>query len=372
MKINKVIINSVRNILSAEFSPIEQFNCFFGPNGSGKTTILECLYYLAHARSFRSHLTTRVINLDAELMTLYGELNSPENQKISLGIQRDTEKLCKIHLQQKVVKSASELASLLPMILINPDSFNLLDGGPKPRRALLDWGLFHVEQLYYPLWQRFQRCLKQRNASLRAKLSDDEVMLWDVELSGLAHKIDNFRRAYCEQLIAKFDNIMKEFLPLEHVNLIYTRGWPKDAELKELLFNGLGKDRERGYTYAGPQRADILLKINNIPLQDFLSRGQQKLVVCALRIAQAQLLYDLTSKESIFLIDDLPSELGPEYREFLIQSLHKLNAQVFITAIEAASLIYQLPSNSCIYMVLGGIIKESSFENVPRGTIIQE
>lgn len=334
MKFNKVLINNVRNISEASLLPSEKFNFIYGANGSGKTTLLESLYYFGHVRSFRSHLVNRIIKLDQEVMTLFSELISPQHNLISVGIQRTSEKDCKMQIQQQTIKTTADLAILLPIILINPDSFSLLDGGPKPRRSILDWGVFHVEHQYYSLWLRFQRCIKQRNQALKDHLSYEQITAWDEEFCNLAKQLDEHRSHYFNLLSPIFYKNLHELIHIDNLKFEYNRGWGEDVDLKELISSHLEQDVERGYTYYGPQRADLVLKVENVPLQDFLSRGQQKMVVSVLRIAQAELLREINGKECIFLVDDLPSELGAEYRYFLIEMLNRLNAQVFITAIE--------------------------------------
>jgi DNA replication and repair protein RecF len=360
MKFNRVVINNVRNISDATIFPSEKFNFIYGVNGSGKTSLLESLYYFGHVRSFRSHLVNRIIKLDQEVMTLFSDLISPQQTTLNVGIQRTSDKDCKMHIQQQPIKTTADLAILLPIILINPDSFSLLDGGPKPRRSILDWGVFHVEHQYYSLWLRFQRCLKQRNQALKDHLSYEQIIVWDEEFCNLAEQIDQYRRHYYELLNPVFHKVLTELLTIENFKFEYHKGWNEDIDLKELLSTHLEQDMERGYTYYGPQRADLILKIGTIPLQDFLSRGQQKIVVSALRIAQAQVLREINGKECIFLVDDLPSELGAEYRFFLIEMLNRLNAQVFITAIEKN-------------LILPGLVnKEGKMFHVEHGNIHDE
>ncbi|MBY0544706.1 MAG: DNA replication/repair protein RecF [Gammaproteobacteria bacterium] len=359
MKFSKVIINNVRNIIEVNFYPSNKFNFIFGTNGSGKTSLLESLYYFGHARSFRSHLIKRIINHDHQIMTLFGELISPDNFTLTIGIQRDNQQTSKIQIQKQQIKNTGELATLLPILLINPDSFTLLEGGSKLRRALLDWGVFHVEQSYYAQWVRFQRYLKQRNMALKQGLSCEQVAAWDEEFCILGNEIDEFRKKYCEELHLKFLPIIQELLPDISIDFSYHRGWTKERELKDLLKEHFIEDKDRGYSFYGPQRGDLVLKIGTVPLVDFLSRGQQKVVVCALRIAQAQLLHEQTKKECIFLIDDLAAELGDVYRSYLIEELNKLNAQVYITAIEKESLWQSLQNKDVkMFHVEQGRLKE--------------
>ncbi len=362
MKFNKIIISNVRNIEHATLLPSSKFNFIFGANGSGKTSILESLYYFGHARSFRSHIVNRMIRQEQEVMTLFSELISKDDLCITVGIQRDIAQNCKIHIQKQAEKNTAELATLLPIILINPDSFNLLTGGSKPRRALLDWGVFHVEHQYHSLWLKLQRCLKQRNMALKQKLPYEQISIWDEEFCNLAAEVDLLRKKYCDQLYPKFKAIIQAVLPNQPIEFHYYRGWSKDKELETIMKEHWHQDIERGFSFYGPQRADLVLKVGTIPLVDFLSRGQQKAVVCALHIAQAELLYEACQKECIFLLDDLPSELGMSYRNYLIDALNRLNAQVYLTAIEKEALLETLTDkNFKMFHVEHGVLNEIAY-----------
>lgn len=338
--------------------PTAQFNLIYGDNGSGKTSLLEAFYYLAHARSFRSHISDRVIRQGMDCTTLFAELTLPESFKTTIGIERTLRGECKIKLGTNLVKSTAELAQLLPIQVINPDSFTLLDSGPRFRRALLDWGLFHVEHPFFISWQRLQRALKQRNAALRAHLPKEQVRLWDEELVTSAELLDHWRSQYCDLLEKSFKDIMVAMEPINDISFDYHRGWSRDRDLRDLLQEHLMQDYERGFTFYGPHRADLVLKKNGVPLHDFLSRGQQKLVVCALKLAQGALLQAHSPKRCIYLVDDLPSELGQQYRECVLDLLEQQQSQVFVTALEREAILpFMKTSNMEMFHVEHGIVK---------------
>ncbi|BCQ58254.1 hypothetical protein PBOI14_00040 [Pseudomonas sp. Boi14] len=127
---------------------------------------------------------------------------------------------------------------------------------------------------------------------------------------------------------------MGELLQLEGLTLSYYRGWDKDRELSEVLATALHRDQQMGHTQAGPQRADLRLRLGGHNAADILSRGQQKLVVCALRIAQGHLVSQARRGQCIYLVDDLPSELDEQHRRALCRLLEDLRCQVFITCVD--------------------------------------
>lgn len=170
------------------------------------------------------------------------------------------------------------------MQLINPDSFRLLEGAPKIRRQFLDWGVFHVEPRFMAAWQRLQKALRQRNSWLRhGTLDAASQAAWDRELCLASAEIDEYRRNYIKALKPVFERTLSELVELDGLTLSYYRGWDKDRELNEVLASSLHRDQQMGHTQAGPQRADLRLRIGANNAADILSRGQQNLwcVHCA-------------------------------------------------------------------------------------------
>jgi len=231
------------------------------------------------------------------------------------------------------------LADTLPLQLINPDSFRLLEGAPKLRRQFLDWGVFHVEHRFMSAWQRLQQALRQRNSWLRhGTLDGASDAAWSRELSLASDEIDGYRRAYIQALKPVFETTLKALLDLDGLTLSYYRGWDKDRPLVDVLASSLERDRAMGHTQSGPQRADLRLKVGSHNAAEVLSRGQQKLVVCALRIAQGHLVSEAKRGQCIYLVDDLPSELDAQHRLALCRLLEQLNCQVFITCVDSTVL----------------------------------
>ena len=225
------------------------------------------------------------------------------------------------------------LAALLPLQLINPDSYRILEAGPKFRRQFLDWGLFHVEHSFFPLWQRLQRLLKQRNAALKQPGDYGTVAPWDNELIKRSEAIDHMRDSYIIEFNAIFQNVIGKMLEVDGLKLSYWRGWDRESSLAEVLQRHFYRDQQLGYSQYGPHRADLKITVNGVPAHDVLSRGQQKLVVSAMSLAQGLLLKQQTNKNCIYLIDDLPAELDISRRRFLANTLADCQAQVFVTGV---------------------------------------
>jgi DNA replication and repair protein RecF len=209
-----------------------------------------------------------------------------------------------------------------------------------------------VEHRFFGEWQRFQRCIKQRNKLLRhGKIADDELRVWTKDLAKSGAQINSYREAYFQLLSQRFTPMMTRLAPeLERLELRYRPGWDKNISYEEALIHSLSSDKEQGYTHSGPQRADIRVLSDGHLAADTLSRGQQKLVICGLKLAQGQLLSELGRSECTYLIDDLPSELDRQHSIQVCEALDSMDAQVFITCVDYHDIAAVWPQSSEINM----------------------
>ena len=339
MSLSRISVTGVRNLQPVTLSLSPRINILYGDNGSGKTSLLEAIHLLGLARSFRSTRLNPVISHELSACTVFGVVETSSQQSSALGISRDRSGEVRIRIDGRNVRSASELAATLPLQLINPDSFRLLEGAPKLRRQFMDWGVFHVEPRFLGAWQRLQQALRQRNSWLRhGTLDGASQAAWTRELVTASDEIDGFRRAYIQALKPVFETTLGALSDVQGLQLSYYRGWDKDRSLDQVLDASIERDRLLGHTQAGPQRADLRLRVQGHNAVDVLSRGQQKLVVCALRIAQGHLVSEARRGQCIYLVDDLPSELDEVHRRALCELLELLDCQVFITCVDSAVL----------------------------------
>lgn len=335
MYLTRLKVQAFRNFNKLDIEPGQHFNFIYGDNGSGKTSILEAIHFLSLGRSFRSHLVNRIIQYHSPALTVFGTVFSPTaDNHFNIGIEKGREGKLRLRIANETAHSASQLAKLLPLQLLNPDSYSLLTEGPRPRREFLDWGVFHVEPLFFDVWQRFQKALAQRNAALQQNVPFRQVKVWDMELVPAAIELSRLREGYFQHLVPMVRQVLAGLIAIADFSIDYKPGWDVNEALELILESSYLRDKALGYTQYGPQRADIIFKVSNVPAQDSLSRGEQKLLVCALRLAQGILLRELTGKICIYLLDDLAAELDPHHRECVINALAGLNAQVFITAVE--------------------------------------
>ncbi|PKH23556.1 DNA replication/repair protein RecF [Enterobacterales bacterium CwR94] len=356
MALTRLLIKDFRNIEDADLALAPGFNFLIGDNGSGKTSVLEAIYTLGHGRAFRSLQANRVIRHEQDAFVLHGRLQGKERE-ISLGLTKNREGDSKVRIDGSDGHKVAELAQLLPMQLITPEGFTLLNGGPKFRRAWVDWGCFHNEPGFFQAWSNLKRLLKQRNAALRQVSRYQQVLPWDRELAPLAEQISAWRAAYSEAIAADINATCQQFLPEFSLSFTFQRGWDKETDYATLLERQFERDRALTYTATGPHKADFRIRADGTPVEELLSRGQLKLLMCALRLAQGEFLTRQSGRRCLYLIDDFASELDEGRRQLLADRLKATQAQVFVSAINAEHVFDMSDENGKMFRVEKGKIQ---------------
>lgn len=340
MTLKRLFIQNLRNLNSVDVQPSDRVNLIYGENGSGKTSVLEAINVLALGRSFRSHKHKPLIAHGQNAFTIFGKVLADDNAEIPIGINRQLDGNASFKANGSLVSSAAILASYLPVQTINSDTFLLLEGSPKVRRQFIDWLVFHVEHKFFQTWKDCQRCLKHRNSLLRrGRIDPFELSTWDQELVQLTDQLHVYRSECFETFRDTFYDLVKEFISVDGIAISYYRGWEKEKSYSEVLAASIDRDRQHGYTHVGSHRADLRITVNGQNAAEILSRGQQKLLVCALKIAQGYVFSQMTGRKTVYLIDDLPSELDEKHRNLLTHWLDAMSTQVFVTGVERDSLL---------------------------------
>jgi|SRR5690554_1393037 len=334
MLIDRVAFTGLRNLAALDFSPSPGINLIVGDNGSGKTSLLEGLFILGMGRSFRTRQLKHAIAHDAREMTLFFRLCGNPPVPVGVRRERDAGELEVRMAGERLVRLA-QLIEALPIQLVNPDAFRLLEGPPAARREFLDWGVFHVKHEFYAAWQRAKRALKHRNALLRRDRMDAESLtVWERELAIWGERVDALRDEWLANFIPVFEETLAKLIDLPTLSLHYFRGWDRQRSLQQVLEQGRASDFQMGFTQTGPQRADLRIRFDGRPAVEVLSRGQQKLVVSALKLAQGQLLERMTGRACLYLVDDLPAELDVQHRYVFCHLLSSMRCQAFVTSVE--------------------------------------
>ncbi|MGJ8682802.1 DNA replication/repair protein RecF, partial [Paraglaciecola sp.] len=298
MKLDKVQVINFRNFKEFSFIPNSKLNVFIGENGTGKSSILEALHYLGFARSFRTNKHKNVIQSGQTEFTVFCSASDGIVQDSqTLGISRSNEDVCIVNVNGAKSRKATDLVSCLPIQIFTPQSSDLLLGAPKLRRSYLDWLLFHVEQSFNSNIQLFKRSLKQLNALYRNPLKNENFNYWLELFSQKGELLSESRNSLLKgDLIELINSNLKDFLPEFSFEISYYRGWDKELSLYDALVKNKDRDQKNGYVSSGPHKADLRIKSQGIAAQELLSRGQLRMFVAALQLAQTQYLQQATSK----------------------------------------------------------------------------
>lgn len=397
MFIKRLIISDFRNLKYVDTTPAPSFNVICGPNGSGKTSLIEAIYYLALARSFRTNSYQYLMRQGERSFKLYALVQEDERAvTTSIGLQRERggETLIKLNADQ--IGRLTDLVDHICVQLLHPQGVDLITKEAEGRRGFIDWGVYYSDPEFKAMWIQYRKILRQRNALLRSVSahtssygayqaapygapeealgaplgpqggpqdtplggpeaggwrSIDQMGIWDEALARLSLQITEKRRVYLDSLQSILHELLPEFLPHFKLKFELTFGWEKGKDLRSLLAQNLEKDKVLGYTSCGCHRADLKIKNNNLAAGATLSRGQLKMLVYAMRLAQGMLLKQQTGRACIYLIDDLNSELDDHSQRVLLQTLRQCQHQVFVSNIKALQPDFFPPDNSSDYRV---------------------
>lgn len=330
MRLDELRLVDLRRFESLEVSLGAGWNQFVGGNGAGKTTVLEAAYLLSHGRTFRSGGRDGLVRVGAPGFSVFGLVEGIEGRSVRLGLARTGGRLeARVDGQQATL---GELVGRSAIVCFEPGSHALIAGGAEYRRAYLDWGVFHVEQDFLALWRRYQRALRQRNASLRAGASDPELAVWELELATSGEAMTRLRRTYLERLQPSLAAMAEAFLgELGEFRVEFHPGWPAGQDLADVLAEGRDRDRDRGHTRSGPHRADLSFGFAAAERREYFSRGQEKLCALVCILGQAQRYHSDRGHWPIVCLDDLASELDDAHRDAVIAVLSASGAQVLLT-----------------------------------------
>jgi DNA replication and repair protein RecF len=293
-----------------------------GPNGSGKTNLLEALYVISTGSSFRG-TDRELLNHDSDYFRLEATHDddvrsltyNPTDAQSPKHFSLDGVKRVRLNYQQKI-----------PVVLFEPDHLRLLSGPPSARRDYLDAVLARLQPDFARQRSQFERALLQRNNILkhavrRSNALEDQLFAWNIKLAELSEYIVERRLG-----LVTFIN--------ERINRLYSHiaDTPTDVVLRyesktsihgykqillQQLDESLDKDLARGYTRIGPQRDDFALHLNNAPSAATASRGEMRTLLLALKMCELALLHDQSTRPPLLLLDDVFSELDSARRRTL-------------------------------------------------------
>lgn len=329
------------------------YNLIYGANASGKTSVLEGIAYLGRGRSFRGASTQDLVRYGASEFILFGK-TAAGSRIASLGVRNSRQGL-EVHIDGEKSNGAAALAEMLPLQVIDPDVHNLVAGGPDERRRYIDWIAFHVEHGYLGQWRRFRRALKQRNAALRDGGERGSLAGWDKELAEVGLEVHEARCRALEIVGPALEEAGEALLG-SGVDFEYQRGWPADKTLLEALASAGERELQFGSTQTGPHRADMKLIYDERRARKRVSRGQQKLLACALIVAAVEVVQSQMERPLLLLLDDPAAELDANSLKRLMSSVAGLGCQVVATSLDANKDLF--PESPRLFHVEQGVLRQ--------------
>lgn len=354
MPIQQFTAQNFRCLEKIELAADPQYNLIYGRNASGKTSVLEAIAYLGRGKSFRGATTSDLIRHGEQEFVLFGQVEDG-GRVAKIGV-RNSHGGLETRVDGQRDGGAAALAAALPVQIIDPDIHELVAGAPDQRRRYLDWIAFHVEHGFLDAWRRFRRALKQRNAALRSGATKASLEGWNAEFAELAVQVDSGRRNALEAAIESLSETGADLLGSE-VGFEYRAGWNEEQGLLRALEDGMERDRQQGSTQYGPHRADLKLSYDTRRARKLVSRGQQKLLACAMVIAATETAQTALERPLLLLLDDPGAELDTDSLGRLMQRVVGLGSQVIATSLEPNMPLF--PAAAKAFHVEHGVLREA-------------
>ena len=316
-----------------------------GPNGSGKTSVLEAINLLISRKSVRTRDLKECIKEDSEGFSLGLEI---KNKKEVLTIKAAKQVNKRISIITKLGSSPATKVKLPIIQFIQAKDLRMIEGETELRRDFFNKTMFHVEHSSEIDYKNYKKALSQRNISLKRKVSEKELKVWNEALIETGSVLAEKQKSFFESIFKKTmeEKSKKEVARAVFVNQIKVamkKGWSEGVSLSKALVESVEKDRALGYTSVGPHRLDFKYFINNKLAKSFLSRGQHKLLIILSYFKFNDILMTANESGLVYLIDDITSELDQENLAIVLEQAVELKAQLLITAIKGKSLSNMTP-----------------------------
>lgn len=307
-------------------------NVIYGRNAQGKTNLLEAMWLFTGGRSFRGARDGELVAFGQDKATLNLQFYSEEReQEAELTVQNGRRSAA---LNGVPKRSPAELVGKFRAVLFSPEHLSLIKSGPALRRNFMDAALCQVKPAYAPLLSRYNHTLVQRNALLKdiprhAELLDT-LEIWDDRLARYGDAIAKERASYIEKLEGPAREL---YAGISENKECFGIQYQKSAEnLREALAAARRDDLQSGHTTVGPHRDDLEVTVDGVSARAFGSQGQQRSLVLALKLAEADVLEQESGETPVILLDDVMSELDTGRQNYLLNRLD--GRQVFLTCCE--------------------------------------
>lgn len=361
MRINSLELSNFRNYSKLHVFLDKNVNFFVGANGSGKTNLLESIYFLSLAKSYKTS-DVNLIKYNTQFARIESEVfTNSRNKKFKVII---TSKGKKAIVDGVEIKRLSSYIGLINVISFLPEDIMMIKGSPKERRYYIDLVYGQIDRQYLKELSNYKTLLKQRNEVLK-NISDsksNDYTLLDViteQLSDSADLVVNFRKNFIEKINSKLTDLHRFLSDKEKpFEFRYSPSIERNFEVE--MKKKYKKDIYLKTTSSGPHRDDYEFILDNLTAKDNASQGEQRIMVLALILAISETIFDNRNERPIFLLDDVFSELDTIRQNKLIEYLIKLNAQTIITTTNIDTVDNSILDKSKILSVSDDAIREET------------
>ncbi|MBW6537296.1 MAG: DNA replication/repair protein RecF [Mariniphaga sp.] len=336
MYIEEISIINYKNLKDVQASFSSRLNCLIGNNGSGKTNLMDAVYYLSFCKSFFNPVDQLNINHEENFFMLKGNYRRFDSSEVvSCGLQKSQKKQFKRN--SKVYKRLMEHIGLLPLVMITPSDTTLILGGSDERRKFMDGVISQYNQNYLDDLLKYNRALLQRNNLLKQFDSDryfdaELLSIWDEQLVDYGSRIHSERQEFVKKLIPVFQEFYSFISQRnEKVSLIHQSDLYENS-FESLLKGALIKDRTAQYTTVGIHKDELVFNIDEYAIKKLGSQGQNKTYLVSLKLAQYEFIKEISGMKPILLLDDIFDKLDRHRVEQIVKVVSGEDfGQIFIT-----------------------------------------
>lgn len=334
MYIKQLKLFNYRNYQSLDISFNKKMNVIIGKNAQGKTNLLESIYFLSLARSFRTNEERTLIKYENEFSDISCLLSENDQDKYLRSIIYQKGK--SFFIGKTIISKVSDFIGQLNVVLFSPEDLYLFSQAPRYRRRFIDQELSKLSKKYFYHLNCFHKILKERNNFLKNNFVDEKMMdVFDFQLVGEEYEIIKLRSSFIEYINCKIKDLFYEIsgmnlnVEIEIKHGIETSEMSKECLLKE-HYKSRYKDFETHTTNVGIHHADIKFLFDGKNILWLASQGQKRLVMIAFKLSLLKYIEFISKRKAIVLLDDVLSELDIEKQNYLIKKLD-VDYQCFIT-----------------------------------------
>lgn len=363
MYIEAIEIIDFKNIEQARLKFSSKLNCVLGCNGSGKTNLLDAIYYLSMTKSAIGSTDSQCVRKGSDFFLVDASYKiEKRREQIVCSFKSGSTK--SIKRNTKEYQRISEHIGLIPIIVSSPSDTSLISESGDERRRHLNAFLSQIANGYVENAVKYNQLIANRNKILKNPSGFREVLeVIDMQIDQIGNAIFDIRKLYIEKLAPIVEELYETISGGKETIAISYKSDLFEGTMAELLAKSREKDFVMGFTTVGLQRDDIKMTISDVPIRRFGSQGQQKSLLLALKLAEALLIANEKNIKPILLLDDIFDRLDPYRVENLLELVDQNRfGQIFITDCDTdkvVSILSKLKRNKCVFEVDNGSITQT-------------